>query len=860
MKLRYKLFYMLICNLLFIQATVAQQGSLLFTSYIPSFNSGSISAFLDDIQQKTKVLISFSDATVDPAAQVSVTGNERNIDDALKAILSHQKVSVIERKDKILIVSRSAKKKFLRQAQRSLDGYIKEKGSNEVLIGSILYIPELQVGTVSNNYGFYSLTLPEGDYTAVCSYTGYKPDTFQLHLQQDTRKDIFLSSGNVLTEVKVTTKSDPTPDHTQLSLKDINNKPALLGENDVMRALQNIAGVQSAADGFSTVLVRGGDPGQNLNLLDGVPVYYVDHFFGLTSVFNAEAVKNVNFYKGAFPSRFGGRVSSVIDVNTKDGDMEKYGGQFTIGLVKSSLNLEGPIVKDKASVMFSARRTWIDGLWRPFTNELGLDFYDINSKVNYILNKNNRLYLSFYNGRDQIKANLQSPNIRVRWGNTIGAAKWNTIINPRLFVNTILTYSFFKYELKDKSDVFGIDSGNKKNGYTGKSLINDASLKMQAHWYPAANHKVETGIQYSYAKFTPVSVTPDDPVKALATANPGINTFFSNEVTMYLEDEITVGKKWSLRPGLHWANWFSTDYSYSNLQPRMFASYKLAPRHLLFASFTQMAQFLHLITNNTYGMPADFWLPSTSRLQPEEAMMGTLGYTGDFSKNKFTYTIEGYYKHIDNVTMFNVGKDLFDNNSHWENKMMQGKGWSYGTEISINKQWNKVTTSLAYTLSSTWRQFAALNEGKAFPYRYDRRHNLKAALIYEPNKKFAATANWTFMSGEAITIPDQIYGDLDNNLLINANTPLSSTMYTYSYSQWNNYRLPAIHRLDVSFDFHKQKRRSERTWSLGMFNVYGRRNVLFVTVDPASNPGEFRLKGTSVLQYIPYVSYKLKFW
>ncbi|WP_276132240.1 TonB-dependent receptor [Polluticoccus soli] len=852
-KLRY---VFVLCLIVAAFQATAQNGRLLEVAYVPTFSEGTIEAYLADIHDKVPVPISYSTSSVSLTTLVRLRGNERTVGEVLNSILVDQKVSVIEREDKILIVSRDSRKKYLRSEAFVINGYIKEENSKEALIGATVYVAGLQAGTVTNNYGFYSMALPEGDHKIVCNYLGFRPDTLLVSLKRDTRKDFFLTSDNKLAEIKVTQKGKESHDRTHFQLNDIEGSPALLGENDILRTIQNTAGVQASTDGMTNILVRGGDPGQNLYLLDGVPVYYADHILGLTSVFNLDAIKSVDFYKDAFPARFGGRLASVIDVNTKDGDMERIGGQFNMGLVKSSLSLEGPIIKDRASVMLSARRTWIDALWRPFTDDLGFNFYDINGKANYIVNKNNRLYLSIYTGRDRVSTKATLDEFDMRWGNLIGSAKWTSIIDPKLFVNTILTYSKFNFQLREgQFSSFG-DTG-KVSFNTGRSSINDYSGKVQLHYYPNLKHHVEAGVNYTYSDFNPISVVSEQQFTTM-DFNLNINRFQSNEVTLFAEDEIKVGSRWILRPGLHWATWFNADYNYSALQPRMYTAYKLASNHTIYGSFTQMAQYLHYINNNNFGIPVGFYLPSTSRIAPEEALLGTLGYTANFPW-KFEYNVEVYYKDILNTTTFDAGKDPFASNIGWEDQVVQGKGWSYGAEFSVKQSVGPFHFDGAYTWSWAWRKFASLNNGQSFPYRYDRRHNIKALLTYEPNKRFSATANWMYMSGEAITLPDQISPDLENNLGVNVQQG-SNGGYTYNFSSVNDYRLPPIHRLDVGFNFRKQKRRyMERTWSFGVYNLYGRQNVMYVELTSVASTNEFQLTGISFLQFVPYVNYKLRF-
>ncbi len=838
----------------------AQEGILFSKKYTPSFTSGSVKRYLRDIEKQTGTSISYSDAYVNSKLIIKMQQAEQTVLNALQVILAGQDVSFKESGEKILVVSGDDATIYNKSAI-TINGYVKEQVNGEVLIGAAVYIPSLSVGTVTNSYGYYSLTVPSGKYKVLCAYVGYKTDTFTLAGNENLRRDILLPAQQTLNEINIVSSKETSADHTHLIYGDIKSKPAIMGENDVMRALQNISGVQTGTDGMNAVLVRGGDPGQNLNLLDGVPLYYIDHFFGLTSVFNTEAIKSVDFHKGAFPSRYGGRLSSVIDVNTKDGDMHRWGGQFSMGLIKGSLNVEGPIIKDKASVMLSARRTWFDLLWRPFTKALTVNFYDVNGKANYILDKNNRLYVSVYNGRDGVGFESKGNGTKALWGNTVASAKWNRIVNPKLFLNTVVTYSRFSYYLQDKKQLIDKNSVSNSGLYEGNSSINDIALRMYANWYPTSSQRVEMGMSFSRARFIPAELTSQNTQNLSSGAIMPADKFLSNELVLFVEDEIKINDRWSIRPGMHLANWFSDRFNYSSLQPRFYTNYKLALAHSVYFSYTRMAQFLHLINNNTYGLPTDFWLPSSDKIEPEGAHLLTAGYAA--KPGRISYNIEGYYKYLNNTTTYSMGKNLFDNSLKWDEKIIQGTGWSYGGEVSGKIKFGGFTFNAAYTLSWTWRKFAQLNDGKAFPYRYDRRHNIHTSLLFRPSEKFSAAVSWAYMTGEAITLPDQVYPDLDNNLLISPSTATSSSSYTYNYVKWNNYRLPAIHRLDFEIDFIKKKRKHyERTWSIGIFNAYGRKNVMYVELTSISgDPGAsgFKLRGTSILQYIPYISYQLKF-
>lgn len=847
------LLFILCCN-----AQAMAQGSGLFAKkYTPSFTHGSVKKYIRDIEGKTGVQISYSDASVNLKNNAELKGGEVSIYDALQTILSGQQVQILEREDKILIVQAEQGQQKEENANITIDGYVKDNTNKEILIGAFVYIPDLGIGTATNNYGFYSLTLPAGNNKVFCSYLGYITDTFVVN-GSNMRHDVSLKPQAMLKEVSVVQERQTSPDHIYLSYADIKSRPAVLGENDVMRALQYLAGVQSGTEGTNTIMVRGGDPGQNLNLLDGVPLYYVDHFFGLTSIYNSEAIKSVDFHKGAFPSRYGGRLSSVIDVSTKDGDMERWGGQFTMGLLKGTLNVEGPIVKDKASIMLSARRTWIDALWRPFTNVLRVNFYDVNLKANYILNKNNRIYLSVYNGADGIGYNDVSSGANATWGNTVTSFKWTTIVNPKLFIHTSLTDSRYQFLLKDTRQAIEADTIVNDGSYEGRSTISDLALHVQANWYATTHQRLELGVHYSYASFIPADVSSKSSNLVGSYFFP-TDKFHSNELTFFAEDEIGITDRWSARPGIHFANWFSGRFNYSSFQPRLYTTYKMSTDQTIYASYTKMAQFLHLVSNNTYGLPTDFWLPSSPLVKPEQSSLVTAGYI--IKRKVYTLNLEGYYKDLSNTTTYGMGKNLFDNSLKWDNKIIQGRGWSYGAEASAKVNAGRFIFACAYTLSWTWRQYAQLNDGKPFPYKYDRRHNLRTTIQYRPSEKFDADASWVYMTGEAITLPDQIYPDFDNNRLIST-TYAPSSNFTYNYVAWNNYRLPAIHRLDVGLNFNKKKGRyRERTWSLGIFNAYGRRNVMFVDLVNQGDPGVggFQLRGTGLLSYVPFVSYRLKF-
>lgn len=839
----------------------AQRGSLLATPYTPGFTTGTVEHFLEDIRQQTGVTVSYSSSTVARLRTATLTGAERTVGAALERLFANEGAQLVERRTKILVVAASARERAV--PTHTVSGAVRDSGSKESLIGAAVQVPALRRGITTNFYGFYSLSLPEGRHTLVTSYPGSRADTQVVDVRADLHRIILLSPQASLQEVKVTDAKRTPADRTRLSPLDISRKAAPLGESDLLRALQRTAGVQSATDGSASLLVRGGDAGQNLHLLDGVPLYYVDHFGGITSVFNTDALKSVDFYKGGFPARYGGRVSSVVDVAARDGNMERWGGSASLGLLKGSAVIEGPIVKDRASVMVAARRTWVDLLARPFTDGLRVNFSDVNAKANYILNKNHRFYLSGYTGRDKIGVSLLGDrnfaDFLLREGNNTASLKWTAVFSPKLFINTTLTYGAFRHQISAQLTELFADSNATSPRYTGRSTMKDAGLLMQAHWYPSARHRVEAGARIADLSFAPAAVAYFDETGAQISSEEAPN-FRTTEVTWHVEDAVTLGPKWTLRPGVHWATWIGQDYQYTSPQLRMYAAFMPGRRHTIYASAAQMTQYLHFISTGgstaaaTGATPSNLWVPSTARLQPEESLIGSLGWNGRAGKHH-AWSLEGYYKHMKGLLDYRDANGQFYASSQWERGLVAGTGWSYGAEASVLGRIGPLQASAAYTLSWTWRRFPGINGGEAFPFQYDRRHTIKTDVLYEPTKRFNVALAWTYLSGEAFSLPDEMYPDFDNNLpVIGGSSPLA-----LHYSSRNNHRLPPIHRLDFAVNFTKPLRhRGERMWTLGLFNAYGRRNPVSPVLS-INDAGVYALHNTVSLRLLPTVVYRRTF-
>lgn len=826
--------------------------------YKPGIKKGTAKAYLEDIHKQTGVIISYSEAHIRSDKKLSLPESRYEIASALRIILEDMPVQFAEKNDKILIFPASVG--ILANppppADITINGYIRDSSTREALIGAALYIPELGTGTVTNNHGFYSLTLPTGRYHVLVSYIGYRQQQLTIQGEGNHRTDILMGYIPELEEVFITDSKEKPSDHRHLNAEAINSYTSLLGDNDIMRALQHTPGVQPGIDGSTGLIVRGGEQGQNLSLLDGVPLYYTDHFMGISSIYNTDAIKSADFYTGAFPSRYGGRISSIMDVNTRDGDMEHLGGQVKLGLLNGSLSLEGPVVKNKASAIVTARRSWIDLLWRPFDNSLGFDFYDINAKANLVINNANRLFLSVYNGRDQFRVSEEDNYSRSRWGNTFIALKENAILGPKVFLHTTATYSAYRYTLNGEVPAVYYDTTISPLSYEGKSTVKEQAIRMQLYWYPTPAHHIEAGFRYANASFAPATTVYNDGQNYFENAASPMQRFTSNEAVAYVEDEITAGNRWKFRLGLHWANWFNGDYTYPSLQPRLFASYRATKSLTFFASASRMAQFLHMFSNNPTGFSSDVWLPSTKTIKPEIATSGNIGFNVR-AAGELEYGVELYYKDMRNLLSTRFSGDLFSNmiDQTWEQQLTQGSGRGYGAEFHVSKQFGPLWLSGAYTLARSERKFAELNNGETFPFRYDRRHNLHMDGVWQPGKGITINVGFTYLSGSYISVPDQTYPDFDNALL----NGLINFGNTYNYSSVNNYRLPALHHLDFAVNFVKKKgARYRRTITLGMYNLYGRRNLVGTGLNTDDN-GNLYLTGYSITRFIPTLSYQLQF-
>ncbi|HET6225436.1 MAG TPA: TonB-dependent receptor [Bacteroidia bacterium] len=765
----------------------------------------------------------------------------------------------------------------------TISGYISEKGSKENLPGVNIYIPKLKTGTTTNTYGFYSITLPSDSVELVVSFVGFQTQHFKFFLDSNKPLDISLEISQLQEVVVTDTKTERISKDVQMSkidipIEQIKNMPTLLGEKDVMKTIQLLPGVQKGSEGSSGIYVRGGGPDQNLIILDDAPVYNANHLFGFFSLFNGDALKSVELTKGGFPARYGGRLSSVIDMQMKDGDKEKIKGEAGIGLLSSRLTLEGPIKKDKASFLFSARRTYLDLLIRPFISgkddaKAGYYFYDFNAKLNYVIDYKNKLYLSGYFGKDKFYIQESKPDAQkgltnrggIDWGNATGTLRWNHLINEKLFSNVSLIFTNFLFDIH-----FQNKDQNNNSQFRYFSGIRDYSLKADFDYFLNTKHTIKAGLNATYHFFRPDAVVLKDSYQGNDNLNISnttkINTY---ETAVYVEDDYKITTRWRANAGFRLSNFNVRSKSYFNPEPRLSLRYALRSDLSLKASYATMNQYIHLLSNSGIGLPSDLWVPSTDKVKPQHSSQVALGIAKDLKLKDadFEISVEGYYKKSKNIIGYKEGASFINVSSFsngeeykfsYEDVVTAGKAESYGAEFFVQKKSGKFTGWIGYTLSWTWLQFDELNFGKRFHARYDRRHDISVVGTYKLTDRITLSAVWVYGTGNAITLPLSTF-NIPTNPHANDNTGGYQNTIASDYGDKNSFRMSAYHRLDIGIQFHKQKKHYERIFELGVYNAYNRHNAFYYYTRYDDNTQQTKLTQVSLFPVIPSVSWTFKF-
>lgn len=753
------------------------------------------------------------------------------------------------------------------QQKFTLSGTVRSQRTGETIINASIRSSGKGEGVTSNEYGFYSITLPAGEYEMTYSAVSFEAVTERIVLDKNITKDILLPDEiRDLENVTVSaTGKGRTITGTQmgierLTMKEVKSIPMLLGERDILKAIQLLPGIKPAGDGNSGFYVRGGSADQNLILLDEGQVYNASHLLGFFSTFNSDAVKDITVYKGGMPAQYGGRLSSVLDVKMNEGNNQDYELSGGIGLISAKLNLEGPIQKGRSSFLLSGRRTYAD-VFVPLAKDSSirnnrLYFYDYNAKINYKLNEKNNIYVSGYFGRDYLKLDQQ---FGINWGNITGTLRWNHIFNNRLFSNTSLIYSDFDYN---------ININNENNDLDIYSKIRDLNLKQEFQWYASAGHSLRFGLHSVYHKIRPGEVT--------SSGNTSFNNFYlqdrySWDNALYATDtwkaaswlNITYGARLSSFAILGAGDFYNIDAdgrvtdtltygkgqlvkNYVNLEPRLAASFIIDPTSSIKGSYVRNVQNLHLMSNSTTSAPTDKWLASTNIIKPEIADLFALGWYKNFSGNRYEFSTEAYYKTMQNQIDYRAGADIFTNDAI-ESQILFGMGRAYGWELFLKKRTGKATGWISYTLSKTERKIEGISDGEWYNARQDRTHDVAIVFNYQLGRKWNLAANWIYYTGDAVTFPNGKY-IIDNQLV-------------FYYTKRNADRMPAYHRLDLGATWLLKDRKhftSELAFSL--FNAYGRENPYVITFRQSeADPSRTEAVKTSLFRFVPSVSYNFKF-
>lgn len=770
----------------------------------------------------------------------------------------------------------------------TISGSLRDAETGEDLVGArVLVKGQPGVGVVTNVFGFYSLTLPAGDYTISYQSISFTTFNFKVTLDKNIEKNLELKPESaLLNAVEVTgEKADENITSAEMGVDkikvaDLDAIPVLFGEKDVMKTMQLLPGVKSAGEGNAGFYVRGGGADQNLILLDGAPVYNASHLLGFFSVFNSDALKDVKLYKGGAPAQFGGRLSSVMDIQMKEGNSKKLAVSGGVGLISSKLTIEAPIVKDKGSFIISGRRTYADLFLRLLSDTTDpekvalskstLYFYDLNLKANYRLGKKDRVFVSGYFGRDKFGF---SDQFGFDWGNITGTVRWNHIFSKKLFSNSSFVFSNYNYK---------INFGSNNNTFQIGSEIQDFNFKQDFDYYLNANNTLKFGGNLIHHTFKPGEIETGSAIPFILN---DIAKRYSVESALYVSNEQKIGSRLSLIYGLRFSSFSqlgpgdvysynadgdvndTTTYknwenvaTYNGLSPRFSASYLLNEKSSIKGSYARTYQYLHLISNSTSSSPTDIWLPSSNNIKPQVSDQVSLGYFRNFKDNLLEFSVEGYYKNMQNSIDYKDGAEVTLNPTV-EGELLYGKGRAYGVEFLLKKRRGKFTGWVSYTLSKSEKLFDEINKGTWFPAKQDRVHDVSVVAIYKLNERLTFSASWVYYTGAAVNFPEAKYeigGDVVN-----------------FYSERNGYRMPDYHRLDLGVTLNNKKfklvtdvdtgkevkvpKRFESSWNFSVYNAYARENAYSITFAENEDTGLTEATQIALFKIIPSITYNFKF-
>lgn len=872
----------------------------------------SLPEVLSEIERQAGVTFSYESSLLKELPKISFQVKDEALTDCLTRLFESYPI-VYKVSGKIVILKR-------RQRQVTISGFVRDQASSESLIGASVYEVASRKGSATNSYGFFSLTLPPGNIRLHASYIGYESCSFNFtELDRDTILNIELRPNARLEEVVVTaSERDRLSVNNTLmgtmgfSQKTIKATPTLFGESDIVKTLQLTPGVASGTEGLAGLYVRGGDQDGNLFLIDGNPVYQINHVGGLFSAFNPEAICNLDFFKAGFPARYGGRLSSVVDVHTKEGNMKEYHGSATIGLISGNLSLEGPIIKDRTAFQIALRRSWLDVLSAPaiaIANKVRKDghkinlryaFHDLNLKLNHRFSDRSRMFFSLYNGNDVLKGGgtdfsteeeqvpyTDGTHSSLRWGNLMGTLGWTYVFNNRLFGRVSGVFSRYRSNVRSSKEynygVEGEDNYLSSSSETSSSTsILDMGVRSSFDYTPSTSHVIRFGGDFLMHRFRPEY----NEVKAAGSGMlefSNIGKIYTNdllwarEAAVFGEDDWNVLPSLRLNAGLRFSLFNVERKAYTLLEPRASLRWLLRDDLSFKASYARMGQYIHLLGNSYINLPTDAWMPVTRKLKPLISDQVSAGFYYNLMRS-YSFSVEGYYKWMKNLLDYKDGYSFLPGTAAWEEKMAVGKGRSYGVEFLARKESGRTTGWIGYTLSWSDRRFDEIDNGRRFPARYDNRHKLNIVVSHKLSDKVELTAAWTYTSGNRMTLSLESYEQAGTLTISNQykmdNWWEPSGEVVDLYTRRNNYQMPAYHRLDLGLNIYRPKKKGRMgIWNISIYNVYSRMNPFMVYKSenwtPIINliPGSsshssqnrpcFKLIG--IMPIIPSISYTYKF-
>lgn len=866
-----------------------------------------ITEILEEIEKQAGMFFSYESSLFEGLPPVSLQVDDLSVEDCLKQLFEKQPIMYRINGQSIIL------KKKPRQVV--ISGFVREATSSEPLIGASVYQTTHRKGTATNSYGFFSLSLDPGDINLQISYIGYQSQLLSFpFMERDTLITIELVNNTSLKEVLVLADDrEHQLLHTtrmgslEFDQQTIRNTPVMFGEADIVKTLQLTPGVTSGTDGFAGMFVRGGNQDENLFLIDGNPVYHINHLGGLFSAFNADAIRNIEFFKAGFPSRYGGRLSSVIDVHTKDGNMKEFHGSATLGLIAGNVSLEGPIVKDRTSFAVSLRRTWLDAITAPTLAILnhhylkkdgnkvhgGYNFYDLNAKLNHKFSDRSRIFLSFYNGRDALHGGSEEFNedksmtpfhseykAHLRWGNLLASAGWTYVFNSKLFGKLSGVFTQYRSSMaRSLEEEYG--ESNDENHYqsynemSSSTAILDIGARAAFDYLPRPDHHIRFGgdllihrfrPEYSQMKIKNTSQTDSLSIGTVFTDD----LLWAREGSAFLEDDWDISEALRVNAGLRFSFFNVERKTYTGFEPRLSLRWKLRDNLSLKASFSRMNQYIHLVSESFISLPADAWMPVTRKLKPLVSDQISAGAYYNLNK-QFDLSMEVYYKKLNNLLEYKEGYTFLPVFSSWEDKMVMGEGRSYGMELMLRKNMGKTTGWIGYALSWSDRLFDTINNGNRYPAKYDSRHKLNIVLMHKLSEKVELSAAWSLASGTYATLSLESYQSTLNNGNQRWEPEKDAEFVEIDYfGERNNFQFPTYHRLDLGINIFRPKKSGRLgIWNVSVFNAYCRRNpiAIFKTHRNSMSADDYNagkgfkpvFKMASLWPIIPSVSYTYKF-